>query len=379
MSSKYIIPEGTRDLIPEECFSKKKLQNEIEKIFDKWGYNEIVTPTIEFYQTFNSGFQNLKEEEVYKFFDTKGRILVLRPDMTIPIARVVATKFKDVNPPIRFRYCSSVFRMHADLGGKRNEYTDCGVELVGLESEKSDLEILVTALDTLEVIKNTEYKLEIGDINFFNSAIKDLNISEEQKAELAALVDKKSLKSLENYLDNLNIDEKYREFFIELPWLFGGKEAIEKAKKFAFNDEAKRSIEKIEKLSVELSNLGYDNQIIFDFGMVPRLNYYTGLMFRGFIEGAGATVLSGGRYDKLISTFGRDIPAVGFSANIDTMWETLEIKNKIDKKKIIINYGNNKTLEAIKASKELRKEGNIVELIPVEDKNKLDIIKDVNL
>ena len=125
MSNKYMIPEGTRDLILQDCKAKKKLQKDIESILDKWGYEEIVTPTIEFYQTFNSGFQNLKEEDVYKFFDSKGRILVLRPDMTIPIARVCATKFNNTDKPIRLRYCSDVFRVHESLGGKKNEYTDC--------------------------------------------------------------------------------------------------------------------------------------------------------------------------------------------------------------------------------------------------------------
>lgn len=373
MGSKYIIPEGTRDIILEECLIKKKLQRDIEEIFDKWGYKEIVTPTIEFYQTFNSGFQNLKEEDVYKFFDAKGRILVLRPDMTIPIARVAATKFKDVKEPMRFRYCADVFRMHESLGGKKNEYTDCGIELLGLKAEKSDLEILVTALDTLELLKDTEFKLEIGNINFFNAAIKDLNLNEDEKDELASLVDKKSLRALEEYLDKLNVSKEYKEFFMELPWLFGGKEVIEKAKKYALNDELKASIEYLAKISKSLNELGYDEKITFDFGMVPKLNYYSGIIFRGFVDGVGATVLSGGRYDKLISTFGRELPAIGFSVNLDTLWDTINVKNLETQKSTKIYYGENKIIEAIKKSKELRSKGNVVELIPTQNSTELEI------
>lgn len=378
MGSKYIIPEGTRDLILEECLIKKRLQRDIEEVFDKWGYKEIVTPTIEFYQTFNSGFQNLKEEDVYKFFDAKGRILVLRPDMTIPIARVVATKFKDVKEPMRFRYCADVFRMHESLGGKKNEYTDCGIELVGLDCEKSDLEILVTALDTLEVLKDTEFKFEIGNIDFFNSAIKDLNLNEDEKDELALLVDKKSLRALEEYLDKLGVSKKYREFFIELPWLFGGKEVIEKAKKFALNDELKASVTYLEKLSKALIELGYDEKVTFDFGMVPKLNYYSGIIFRGYVDGVGATVLSGGRYDKLISTFGRDLPAIGFSVNLDTLWDTINTKNLESQIKDEIYYGKNNTIQAIKKSKDLRAEGHVVELIPTNNDSDMEIKRDVN-
>ena len=377
MGKKYMIPEGMRDLILGECLTKKKLQKDIEEVLDKWGYTEIITPTIEYYQTINSGFQNLKEEEVYKFFDAKGRILVLRPDMTVPIARVVATKFKEIDRPIRFRYCADVFRLHKSFGGRKNEYTDCGIELIGLNSEESDLEILTTALETLEVLGDTKFKLEIGNIDFFNSAIKDLNLDDEKKEKLASLIDKKSLKALEDYLEDLNISAEYKKFLNELPLLFGGIEVIEKAKKYAFNDELKNSLGYLEGICLNLKELGYDDIITFDLAMVPRLNYYTGIIFRGFVDGVGATVLSGGRYDKLISTFGRDYPAVGFSINLDTLLSVLEIETNSSNVRSIIYYGKDKKIEALKKAKKLREEGNIVELIPDKETSKLEIKKDV--
>ena len=377
MGKKYMIPEGMRDLILGECLTKKKLQKDIEEVLDKWGYTEIITPTIEYYQTINSGFQNLKEEEVYKFFDAKGRILVLRPDMTVPIARVVATKFKEIDRPIRFRYCADVFRLHKSFGGRKNEYTDCGIELIGLNSEESDLEILTTALETLEVLGDTKFKLEIGNIDFFNSAIKDLNLDDEKKEKLASLIDKKSLKALEDYLEDLNISAEYKKFLNELPLLFGGIEVIEKAKKYAFNDELKNSLGYLEGICLNLKELGYDDIITFDLAMVPRLNYYTGIIFRGFVDGVGATVLSGGRYDKLISTFGSDYPAVGFSINLDTLLSVLEIETNSDNVRSIIYYGKDKKIEALKKAKKLREEGNIVELIPDKETSKLEIKKGV--
>lgn len=377
MGKKYMIPEGMRDLILGECLTKKKLQKDIEEVLDKWGYTEIITPTIEYYQTINSGFQNLKEEEVYKFFDAKGRILVLRPDMTVPIARVVATKFKEIDRPIRFRYCADVFRLHKSFGGRKNEYTDCGIELIGLNSEESDLEILTTALETLEVLGDTKFKLEIGNIDFFNSAIKDLNLDDEKKERLASLIDKKSLKALEDYLEDLSISAEYKKFLNELPLLFGGIEVIEKAKKYAFNDELKNSLSYLEGIYLNLKELGYDDIITFDLAMVPRLNYYTGIIFRGFVDGVGATVLSGGRYDKLISTFGSDYPAVGFSINLDTLLSVLEIETNSDNVRSIIYYGKDKKIEALKKAKKLREEGNIVELIPDKETSKLEIKKGV--
>lgn len=376
MNKKNIIPEGTRDLILKECVEKKKLQTSIEESLDKWGYNEVITPTIEFYQTYNAGYQNLKDENMYKFFDNKGRILVLKPDMTIPIARLVATKLKDIKPPIRLRYASNVFRVHESLGGKRNEYTDCGVELIGLTNDESDLEILLTALDALTALNVDGFKLDIGDISLFNSAIKELNLNEDESSELASLVDQKSLKQLELFLEKLDVPDKCKDFFIKLPWLFGGVEILEEGKKIAFNDEVVKSIEYLEKLYNYLEELGCSEGITFDLGMVPMLNYYTGIIFRGYVEGIGTTVLSGGRYDNLIKSFGRDLPSVGFSINLDSVLDLTKGTKTNSVKKYIVSYGAKNLVEALKEASILRKNGKIVELNPI---NELDEVKIVEM
>lgn len=376
MSKKYVIPEGTRDLVPKECRIKKTLQKKIENLFEKWGYREIITPTIEFYETFNSIFENVKEEEVYKFFDYKGKILILRPDMTIPIARIVASKFKDFKETIRFRYSANVFRMNESLGGKRNEYTDCGIELIGQRGINSDLEILVTALDTMHILKENEVKLEIGNINFFNSAVNDLNITEEKKLKLAELIDKKSMKELNEFLNDLNISEKYKKFFAKLPWMFGDIEVLKTAKLYAFNDKLIKSIEYLENLAQMLKNLGYEDNISFDLGMVQKLNYYTGITFRGFVEGVGMAVLSGGRYDNLIGNFGENRPAIGFSINIDNLMDVINTDNYKEKPKYKLIYGRDNVVEAFKKSNDLRAAGSIVEMIYDENLNDIKIEKE---
>ena len=274
MVNKNIIPEGTRDLILDECIRKKELELEIETILNKWGYKEVITPTIEYYQTFNEGFQILKEEDMYKFFDDKGRILVLRPDMTIPIARVVATKFKEINPPIRLGYTSNVFRVHESLGGKKNEYTDCGVELIGLNGIDSDVEILITALESLKVLKETGYKIEVGNINFFNSAVEWLNLDFEQRSFLAKLIDEKSMKELEEYLDMLKVGDDYKDFFMKLPWLFGGVEVLDIGRKYAINNEILSEIKYLRNIYEILDSLGYGDKLTFDLGIVPSKLLY---------------------------------------------------------------------------------------------------------
>lgn len=377
MNKKNVLPEGTRDLILDDCTIKRVLERDMDEIFEKWGYKEVITPTLEFYETFNYNSQALREEDMYKFFDNRGRILVLRPDMTIPIARIVETKFKDTKLPIKIRYTSNVFRVHESLGGKRNEYTDCGVELIGLEDKKSDLEVLVLALDALKKLGLKDFKLEIGNIGFFNGAFKNLDIDEEYKESIGKFIENKNLKNLEDYLGKLDIKEEYKKFFNKLPWMFGDKQVLIDAKKLAFNDEIKKNLEYLEKLYSQLNELGYGENVTFDLGMVPGLNYYTGIIFRGYGEGVGNALLRGGRYDKLIRYSKKYVPAIGFSIDIDSIIPNIKLNAKIKKDENLykIYYDEKHKIEAIKKSGELRKEGYIVELLPEDGVEKIKIVK----
>ena len=377
MNKKNMLPEGTRDLILDECVIKRSLERDIDEIFEKWGYKEVITPTLEFYETFNYNSQTLREEDMYKFFDNRGRILVLRPDMTIPIARVVETKLKDAQFPIKLRYTSNVFRVHESLGGKRNEYTDCGVELIGIEDKKSDLEVLVLALEALKKLGLNDFKLEIGNIGFFNGAFKNLAIDAEHREVIAQFIEDKNLKSLEDYLEALDIKEEYKKFFNKLPWMFGDKNILEDAKKLAFNNEIRENLEYLEVLYSQLEALGYGQNVTFDLGMVPRLNYYTGMIFRGYGEGVGNTLLRGGRYDSLIKFSNTYVPAIGFSIDINSVIENGKLNKNLNEDENIykIYYSENNRIEAIKKSEELRSQGYIVELLPEENIQEIKIVK----
>lgn len=374
MSKKNMLPEGTRDLILDECVIKRILERDIDKIFEKWGYKEVITPTLEFYETFNYNSQTLREEDMYKFFDNRGRILVLRPDMTIPIARVVETKLKDAEFPIKLRYASNVFRVHTSLGGKRNEYTDCGVELIGLEDKKSDLEVLVLALEALKKLGLNDFKLEIGNIGFFNGAFKNLEIDREHREVIAQFIEDKNLKNLEDYLEKLDIKEEYKIFFNKLPWMFGDKNILEEAKKLAFNDDIKENLEYLEGLYSQLEALGYGENVTFDLGMVPRLNYYTGVIFRGYGEGVGNTLLRGGRYDNLIQSSNAYVPAIGFSIDINSVIPNVKFDRTINKNVYEIYYSDKNRIEAIKKSQEFRNEGYTVNLLPKEDIEEIKVV-----
>lgn len=373
---KNIIPDGTRDLTNEECIKRDKVINLINNTFDLWGYKEVITPSIEFYDGFRYEYSGLREESIYKIFDSKGRILALRPDMTIPIVRLVSTRFKDVNESIKLRYTSNIFRVFEDFSGKRNEYTDCGIELITKEKDFSDLEVLIIAIEALKSTGAKNFKIEIGEVNFFKAAIEDLNISKEEKVLLSELIENKKIQDLNLLLEKLDLDENIKNTFYKLPFIFGdGVEVLNSYKEISFNEIMLESIKTLESLAYRLESLGYKDYITFDLGITPSVNYYTGIIFRGFVEGSGNVVLSGGRYDNLIKSGKKDFKAIGFSINVDELVSILPMNLEL-KTKFKIIFNKEKEIEAIKESMKLRSEGYVVEVIPSTEEKEIRIVRE---
>lgn len=375
MKNKNVIPEGARDLIFTECRRKKLIINSLEKTFESFGYDEVITPTVEYYKTFSINDECIDEEKIYKFFESSGRILALRPDMTLPIARVVSTKMKEVETPIRLRYTSNIFRVNRKFGGKKNEYTDLGIELIGVPELDGDIEALTMALEGFKKLNISNFKLEIGNIKFFNEIFDKCKIKEDEKEKLAELIEEKSLIELEKFLNSLEIEESKKNFLKRLPWLFGDEDVLNNNIEFKDDKDVMEAILYLKKINNILKELGYEDNITFDLGMVPGVNYYTGIIFKGYIEGARAPVLSGGRYDNLIKSFGRDLPAVGFSIDVDLILENINFNNEEKIKEYIIYYGKNKLVQAIKESRTLRDKGIRVKLLASDEENLFKIYK----
>ena len=347
-----LLPSGMHDTILEDCIRKQQLQKRIEGVYRSYGYQPIDTPAIEFYSTYARVFASLKEEELYKFVDQDGMILALRTDMTLPIARVTVTKFANSEPPFRFRYCSSVFKVRQAFAGKRNEVTDCGIELIGMD-DRSDPEVLACAMDVMEAVGVPSYTLEIGNVEFIKTACRDAGLSEQKSRRTAELVDRKSIAELKQWLKTLDISEEARTFFIRLPFL-SGTDALEEAEQVSFSEGLKQEVRRMKGLQKTLDDAGYEGRFMFDLGKAPRLDYYTGIIFEGFVEGVGSGVLSGGRYDALFEKLGRDMPACGFGVKLDSLLDAVQEEHE---KAIRVLYPAEKTAAALRLAKQLRKEG----------------------
>ena len=364
------IPLGMKDTLLEDCLKKEQLKQRIEKVFTSYGYTEIITPTIEFYQTYQQAFSQLDEQQLFKFIDQDGQILTLRMDMTVPIARVCASKLSNSQPPYRIRYCSDVFKVRQAFAGKSSQVTDCGVELIGLDSSM-DLEVLSCAIDTMESLQVKGYQLEIGNSDYFKAACQHVGLNSDVQVQLAQLIDNKSMVELKEYLLDLQLNQEAFDFFMALPLLNGNQEILDQALQVSFTQELKDEILSLKELYQQLDTLGLASHILFDLGKVPHLDYYTGIIFEGFVDGVGHSVLSGGRYDTLLASLGKDLPACGFSVKLDYLLDVVQVNHP---KKIQVAYPQEKELEAFKIARQLRETENVV-LVKDNEKKEIEVIR----
>ena len=327
-----ITPEGTRDLLFEECLARREAEGKLSDLFVCRGYSEVMTPGIEFYDVFDAMPMAVPSDGMYKLTDDKGRLLVLRPDNTMPIARLTATRLQNAALPVRLYYAQDVYHLNHGLTGRNDQQFQAGVELIGAAGKRADLEVLSLAAEAVRLFadgEETSFRIEIGHIGFFNALIAALNVEQEIQDDIRELIESKNYAALSDKLDTLPADET-ADAIRRLPRLFGGEEVLEKARKLSRNAEARQALDYLSGLYKTLCHLGLRDQVMIDLGMVHRNEYYTGVIFRGYVEGSGDAVVSGGRYDTLLQQFGSPLPATGFGVNVDALTKVMLDKSEVD-------------------------------------------------
>lgn len=312
-------PEGTRDRLFAECQERRQVQAKLTRLFRQRGFFEVSTPDTEFYDLFALSGSAIPQERMLKVGDPSGKICVMRPDSTTPIARVTATKLKTLPLPQRLYYDQTVYRSNPAHNGGSREIPQCGVELIGAAGKKADLEIIVTAIDALRACGAARFHIELGHTGFFRDLAARMDLREEKLEEMRALIEGKNFAALNNLLAPYEGNAACAALK-RLSRLFGGCEILDEAEKLA---GATQAVDYLRELYDELSAAGYGTFVRFDLGMVHQIDYYTGVVFRGYVEGAGEAVLSGGRYDNLVEVFGREAQATGFAVDVDAVARTL--------------------------------------------------------
>lgn len=352
-----LTPEGTRDLLFEECAAKRAISERITKIFRSFGYSEVITPGLEFYDVFNGKVRYFPQEMMYKLVDGKNRLMVLRPDSTMPIARLAATRLRGKELPLKLFYNQNIFVVNPKDSGRDDEISQTGIEILGGRSEAADYEALVLAAKALAAC-DEDYRLEIGDSGIFTELMANYVCDEELEETVRGWIETKNIPLLDGKFANAETPEE--EAFKALPRLFGGFEVFENARKYLRGEVLEQKLARLEKLCRDLSAMIPEDKIRIDLGLGNKKNYYTGIIFRGYVEGYGQPALSGGRYDTLLGGFGREAAAVGFAVNVEAAARVLLKKDKARFKKtpdVLVWSENGAEIAALKHCSELIEQG----------------------
>ncbi|RMH06712.1 MAG: ATP phosphoribosyltransferase regulatory subunit [Nitrospirae bacterium] len=320
--SKALIPSGMATLLPEAAQRVRLLEQAMFENFIKWGYQEIIPPTFEYFDVLAAGLSSKALETCYKFADwSTGRILVLRPDVTAQIARMVAMGLAGQTLPIRLCYRTTVFRSEPVHAGREREIFQVGAELIGSDTPVMDAEILALLLELLRGLGLEAFKVSLGHVGFYQALLEKSGLSAQgqQQAKMAAA--HKDLPKLEAILRAEGIDSKIAHTILETPDRYGREEVLSWGRRVAGNNRA--LIEPIERLDMVyhlLKQAGFQDHLLIDLGEFRGFEYYDGLVFDVFAEGLGCELGGGGRYNHLIGRFGRDLPSTGFALDVDRLF-----------------------------------------------------------
>lgn len=364
-------PEGVRDIYNDEYAKKLVLQEKLHQMLRSYGYHPIQTPTFEFFDIFGREIGTTPSKDLYKFFDREGNTLVLRPDITPSIARCVAKYFSEEEMPIRLCYMGNTFINNSSYQGRLKESTQLGAELVGDSSADADAEMLSMVVNCLKTAGLKEFQISVGHADFFRGLMEAAGLLEEQEEEIRNLIANKNFFGVEEFIETLNLNQSLRKLFGMLGNLCTGADELSLAKEYAKDyPRITKAISELEELHEILEVYEISRYISFELGIISDYQYYTGIIFAGYTFGSGEAIVKGGRYDKLLTYFGKESASIGFAIVIDQLMAALsrqKIEIPLQRDTLLIVYKSQGRNEAIRYASELRENGRVVELILRDD------------
>ena len=329
-------PEGMRDIYDEECANRKTVSEKILAAMHQNGYVDVITPGIEFFDVFRKERGTVPGNEMFRFFDRDGNTLVLRPDITPSIARMVGKYYGDHAGVLRLCYEENTYVNYNGYQGKLKETTQIGIEQIGEDSIYADAEVVVTAIQAMLAAGLTEFQIEIGSAAFYRELMELTSLDDAEIAELRNLIEEKYSFGVETFLleHREQVPEAVSGVIAALPECFGTMKQLMQMPVYqtitedAVFEKVADAFRRLQKLLEVLALYDYQDYLTFDLGMPGKLGYYTGIILRGYTYGTGEAILSGGRYDHLMGQFGKDAPAVGLAVNLDILMSALMRQKK---------------------------------------------------
>lgn len=363
-------PVGVRDIYGSEFDAKRRCEQAIQETMHSYGFQDIQTPTFEFFDVFGKEIGTTPSNELYKFFDKEGNTLVLRPDFTPSIARCAAKYYSDTDRPVRFCYHGNTFTNSSDLRGKLKEVTQMGAELIGNNSIAADAEMIALCVRSLLSAGITEFQLSIGEAGYIKGLCAEAGMDEDTEVRWRELVANKNFFGAQELLTGADSGDRCREALLHLGDLAGGADVLRTARGYACNQISMRAVDRLEAVYRVLCMYGVEKYISFDLGMVSKYHYYTGIIFRAYTYGVGDAIVRGGRYDKLLERFGKPAPAIGFMIVVDDLMTAKKASGKNDAVKQPVKmllYREQQLPEAIAYVNRARGAGEALGMMPVTD------------
>ena len=359
------IPYGTRDFLPAEAAGKRVVETRLAELFAQWGYEEVVTPSIEYLDTLSLGGNRSIGNHLFKLFDKENKTVALRHEMTTPIARLVSTRLQDSPLPLKLSYISSVFRYEQAQAGRQCEFYQAGVELMGPGSPATDAEVVALAVTGLLRSGLTEFTVCLGQVEFLNGILNQYRLSEQEQAELKEAMERRNLVELNQLVEQLQLPENAKQVLKKLPLLNGGEELLKNAYDIALNEQSRRALDNLAEIYRLLKAYKVEQYVRFDLGIIRDFSYYTGMVFEVYAPGLGYPLCGGGRYDHLLSDFGTACPATGFALGIERILLAIE-RQKLPRhslpRDVYVGYADGRETAAIERAAALREQGKSVEL-----------------
>ena len=306
------IPSGTRDFLPDEMRELRAMTNRVREVFERAGYGEVYTPALEYEGTFAHA-ANPRARPAYRVFDEHGNVLVLRSDMTVPIARLVATRYQQTDPPFRFCYLAHAYRGVRPQRGQSREFLQAGIELIGAAAPEGTAEVLGVLCAALDAAGLRPYRVGLGDASLYPTLLDTFGVPAERREMILASLVEGDFVGVQREVQALGLSDERSELLLRVPRTRGGPEVLEPLESALH--EAVMGMRAVH----ALLEPGVAERIIFDLGLVRSLGYYTGAVFQIYDPAYGVPIGSGGRYDELLGTFGRPLPAVGFALNVERL------------------------------------------------------------
>lgn len=351
-------PLGMRDTLPALYETKAAVRNKISDEIKKWGYQFIETPALEYYETIGEESAIL-DQKLFKLLDKQGHTLVLRPDMTTPIARVAASKLLHKRIPLRLAYCANVYRAQQREGGRPAEFEQMGIECIGNKSVSADAEMIALLVDALKAAGLQEFKIAIGHIGFLQELFLSILGNEERASVLRKFLYEKNYVGYREHVKSLTLSSIDKQRLIDFSALRGGEATLSKALKLLEGDAGRETLTELQELAVLLKEFGVDQYVSYDFTLVSHMSYYTGMLFEVYAGKLGSPLGSGGRYDNLLKKFGWDASATGFAIRMDRLVQALgEPQQEIASELVLFSPERRK--EALDFAKAKRAAGTVV-------------------